>query len=110
MNQIGGYSRKNGRHFSERLWKVAPLCVATACVSIGVAMLVWGCQSEQQFSAYHNMPSGERLYRARCASCHMLVAPESHSDPEWAFYVEKYGRNMSPTEKQLVIAYLRQAN
>ena len=110
MGQVKKHSRGNERRFAERLLRAAFRWAAQACLGVGLAMLVWGCQSEEQVLAYHDSPSGERLYRARCASCHMLIEPARHSDPEWVVHVEEYGRNMSVAEKQLVVAYLQQVN
>ena len=52
------------------------------------------------------MTHGEKLYRARCANCHRLRAPHENTSEEWALNVEKYGKKMSPQQKQLVLDYL----
>ncbi|HDP98187.1 MAG TPA: cytochrome c [bacterium] len=58
------------------------------------------------------MTEGERLYRARCRSCHSLINPNKYSDSSWELFVEKYGQNINLTEKEsrLILEYLTENN
>lgn len=90
-------------------------------MKIGLALFVWalfiipllllsgsGCDSGQLHST--NMSPAEKLYRARCASCHRLRKPESQTDDEWVVYVDKYGKKLNENEKNLILQYLQANN
>ena len=52
------------------------------------------------------MSDGEKLYRAKCSSCHNIIEPGRHNNETWQKYVDEYGRKMTIEEKQLVLQYL----
>jgi cytochrome c5 len=52
------------------------------------------------------MSPGEMLYRAKCLSCHSVIAPGDHDEEEWRLYVDKYGKKMTDEEKRIVLGYL----
>jgi mono/diheme cytochrome c family protein len=56
--------------------------------------------------ANSEMTPGEKLYRARCGNCHRLRGLHENTAKEWALSVEKYGRKMSSSQKQMVLEYL----
>ena len=90
-------------------------------MKILLALLIWpvlvvlllagglGCESGGQLHS-NRMSPGEKLYRARCASCHRLIGPKSHTNDEWVGYVEQYGKKLSVEEKALMLAYLQATN
>jgi len=69
--------------------------------SIGLFMSIHGCQSMAV-----QMSDGERLYRAKCSSCHNIIEPSRHDRQTWQKYVDEYGRKMTIEEKRLVLQYL----
>lgn len=71
----------------------------------GILMLAWGCHPPSA-----TLEPGERLYRGKCSSCHRLISPHEHDDKTWLVYVEKYGKNLSAAEKNLIMQYLRARN
>jgi len=68
------------------------------------ATLIHGCATVTA-----EMTSGERLYRANCASCHRLIGPEEHDAATWSRYVDEYGTGLNDTEKSEVMVFLTQA-
>lgn len=72
------------------------LPVLTAAFAIGCA------------SAVKDLDPGDRLYRAKCGSCHRLIEAHEHDTETWRFYVDKYGKKMSPDEKETVLGFLSQ--
>lgn len=58
------------------------------------------------------MPEGERLYRANCASCHALRKAENYTDAEWEMYVAKYGQKLDLTDRtrSLILDHLQASN
>ena len=64
-------------------------------------MLVYGCQNMAV-----QMSNGEKLYRAKCSSCHRVIEPVEHGEEEWRQYVDKYGKKMTDEEKRIVLGYL----
>lgn len=58
------------------------------------------------------MTEGERLYRARCRSCHSLIDPKKHSDSQWQVLLGKYGENSNLTENESkrILEYLTENN
>ncbi|UCD48574.1 MAG: cytochrome c [Phycisphaerales bacterium] len=76
-------------------------------VCLGVAVLITamihGC-----VSVTAQMSSGERLYRANCASCHRLIGPEEHDAAMWSHYVDEYGTGLDEVQKREVLVYLTQ--
>jgi hypothetical protein len=67
----------------------------------GLIILVYGCQNMAV-----QMSGGEKLYRAKCSSCHRVIAPGDHDEEEWRLYVDKYGKKMTDEEKKVVLEYL----
>ena len=64
-------------------------------------MLVYGCQNMAV-----QMSGGEKLYRAKCSSCHSVISPGDHDEENWRMYVGKYGKKMTEEEKRIVIEFL----
>ncbi len=69
--------------------------------TIGLFMLVYGCGNMAV-----EMSEGEILYRAKCSSCHNIIAPGHHDKEKWRIYIDKYGQKMTSEEKQTVLQYL----
>ncbi len=57
-----------------------------------------------------NFSDGQTLYHAKCSSCHNIIAPDSHNEQQWQFYVEKYGKKMTDEQKQTMMNYLLRVN
>lgn len=70
-------------------------------VIAGLIILVYGCQSMAVY-----MSDGEKMYVAKCSSCHSVIAPGDHDEEEWRLYIDKYGKKMTGEEKQIVLEYL----
>ena len=68
---------------------------------IGLIILVHGCGNIAK-----KMSAGEVLYRAKCSSCHNIIAPSRHDKELWRLYIDKYGEKMTAEEKQTVLRYL----
>jgi len=69
-----------------------------------IPALIHGC-----VSVVAEMSSGERLYRANCASCHRLIGPEEYDVATWSHYVDEYGTGLDDAEKSEVMVFLTQA-
>ncbi|NIP24063.1 MAG: hypothetical protein GWN67_10720 [Phycisphaerae bacterium] len=70
-------------------------------VAIGLLVLIYGCQTISR-----EMSPGEMLYRAKCSSCHSVIATSSYDRQEWRLYIDKYGKKMTDDEKRIVLEYL----
>jgi hypothetical protein len=66
-----------------------------------ISTFIYGCHSLTV-----KLNEGERLYKAKCSSCHNIIAPSRHNMQSWRFYVDKYGKNMTDIEKMIVLKYL----
>ncbi len=64
-------------------------------------MLVYGCQNMAV-----KMSDGEMLYKAKCSSCHNIIAPSRFNRDIWLRYIEKFGGKMTDEEKLVVLRYL----
>jgi hypothetical protein len=69
--------------------------------TVGLLVLVYGCQEMAV-----KMSGGEMLYRAKCSSCHKLIAPWRFEKEKRHRYVDKYGKKMTDEEKRVVLEYL----
>ena len=80
-------------------------------ISAGLVLLfsMWtaGCVSQSKYIKTEGN-EGERLYRAKCTSCHRLMSPAEHQAEKWTVYVEKYGNKIGLTdeEKKKILDYL----
>ena len=79
--------------------------LALTILSVIMLGFPMGC-SRKSSDANRPMSPGEKLYRANCAACHRLLAPEEHDAPTWEAYIEKYGKRLSAEEKKLVYNFL----
>lgn len=68
-----------------------------------------GCQSSTALPMLSGHVPGRQLYQTNCGNCHMLLRPSRYDMLTWSHYVDKYGQNLVPQEKQLVLAYLQTA-
>ncbi len=73
------------------------------CVFGAVCLLifVYGCAMMAK-----PMSDGEVLYRAKCSSCHNIIAPSSYGKEDWQLYLDKYGEKMTNQEKRAILEYL----
>ena len=76
-------------------------CLFLLLAAITLFTSIRGCQSMAI-----QMSSGEKLYRAKCSSCHNIIGPDRHDEETWRKYVNDYGEKMTIEEKQLVLRYL----
>ncbi|UCG57177.1 MAG: hypothetical protein JSU70_20210 [Phycisphaerales bacterium] len=53
-----------------------------------------------------DMTDAERLYRAKCSSCHAIIEPNRHDEETWRLYVDRYGKKMTDEQKQTVLQHL----
>jgi hypothetical protein len=63
--------------------------------------LIYGCRAISR-----EMSPGEMLYRAKCSSCHNVIAASRYNREEWCLYIDKYGKKMVDDEKSMVLEYL----
>ena len=70
--------------------------------AILVVVLCYGCT---QMAV--RMTPAEVTYRAKCSSCHRILEPKEYGELQWSQYVEKYGQEMTPQEKEMVLQYWR---
>jgi hypothetical protein len=68
---------------------------------LGVSILVYGCHDVMV-----EMSDGEKLYRAKCSSCHKIIAPSRFNRDIWLRYIEKFGGKMTDEERLVVLQYL----
>ena len=68
---------------------------------LGLSILVHGCHDVMV-----EMSDGEKLYRAKCSSCHKIIAPSRFNRDIWLRYIEKFGGKMTDEEKLVVLRYL----
>jgi hypothetical protein len=71
-------------------------------VAAGVVVLFHGCQQTTMTSANE----GERLYRAKCVSCHHLVASASLTPEQWRARLEHHGPKMTDAQRSALLGYL----
>lgn len=81
--------------------------VCAVCV---VAAMATGCSRPALDRS--GMTAGERLFRAKCRSCHVLPKPESMSDKGWAKFLEGHqgGSNLTKRNKESIAQYLSDNN
>ncbi len=70
-------------------------------VLVGLFMLVYGCHDIAR-----EMSDGEKLYLAKCSSCHNIIAPSRYDKEKWRLHIDKYGEKMTAEEKRRVLQYL----
>ena len=71
----------------------------------GLIVLVCGCADMAI-----EMSKGQMLYRAKCSSCHSVIARSRYGQERWRLYVDKYGRKITSEEKQTILQYLEGGN
>ncbi len=67
----------------------------------GLFTLVYGCQNIAV-----EMSDSEMLYRAKCSSCHNVIAANRYDQEKWSLYIDEYGKKMTNDEKRIVLEYL----
>jgi hypothetical protein len=78
-------------------------------IALWLLFIIIGCAASVSNKP---MTEGERLYRARCRSCHNLIDPKKYSDGQWEIFVKKYGEisNLTENESKLILEYLTENN
>jgi len=73
-------------------------------VAIGAALvfLLIGCHQGGRTQT----SEGDRLYRAKCASCHRLVAPDKYESEQWHAFLANHGPRMTETERTAIADHL----
>lgn len=76
---------------------------------LSIILLLVGCAGSLDKGPW---TQGQRLYRAKCRSCHKLINPKKHSDEEWKVFVEKYSEksNLTESERRQILQYLLENN
>ncbi len=69
---------------------------AVAAVFVG---LFYGCHQ----IAVTDMEEGERLYRAKCASCHRLIDPGTRTPDEWHALLDHHGPRLTDTPRSAIL-------
>lgn len=69
--------------------------------AVGLIFLVHGCQTMAT-----SMSRDERLYRAKCSSCHQPVAPETRTPDRWHELLQHHGPKLTEAERAAILRYL----
>ena len=72
----------------------------TVSVIILGSIFLNACNEQMQ-----NISPEEKLYRSKCSSCHSTLIPSEYDYSTWNEYTEKYGKNLTQEEKQLLRQY-----
>ncbi len=75
------------------------LCFGTALVG----SIVWTCGCQTMGAP---MGEGERLYRAKCSSCHQPVDPKTRTADQWRARLAHHGPKLTEAERTAMLAYL----
>lgn len=81
-----------------------PAARHVAAVMVLALTLFYGC-----VSVTRDISDGERLYRAKCSSCHRLIGPEEHEASAWPHYVNDHGPGLTGAEKRRILDFLTNA-
>jgi cytochrome c5 len=73
----------------------------SAMVLAGLILCACGCQTTGA-----PMGEGERLYRAKCSSCHQPVDPGAHSADRWRARLQRHGPKLTDAERAALLMYL----
>lgn len=75
-----------------------------------IAGILTHCSGAKQ--SQKPLTEGERLFKAKCRSCHTLPKPQKFDDAGWVPVVSKYGERAKLNDKQikLIINYLQDNN
>ncbi|MHC4478057.1 MAG: c-type cytochrome [Planctomycetota bacterium] len=55
------------------------------------------------------MSPAERLYRAKCSSCHNVIMPGAHAEQSWRAHIDHYGRHLTEEQRQTILQYVSPA-
>jgi hypothetical protein len=67
------------------------------------AFFIAGCLPEEQ----KQLSEGEKLYRAKCTSCHRLLPIEDYPLEKFQEYIGKYGKEMTDEEKEILLETIK---
>jgi hypothetical protein len=67
------------------------------------ALFFGGCLPEEQ----KQFSEGEKLYRAKCTSCHRLLPIEDYPLEKFEEYIGKYGKEMTDEEKEFLLEMIK---
>lgn len=79
--------------------------IKASILSIVIAAVMAGCGSMAT-----QMSQEQKLYLSKCASCHQPIAPGRYDDLQWEQNVARYGKGLTPAQKQQILSYLQNAN
>ncbi|TMA23356.1 MAG: hypothetical protein E6J88_12865 [Deltaproteobacteria bacterium] len=75
-------------------------------ITVIIALLVAACSSAPS----RPMSSGERLYRAKCTSCHRVYEPHEQTPSQWAATLDKMEAekkvHLTAEERAEILGYL----
>jgi cytochrome c5 len=77
--------------------------VGLGAMAVGLLVLAYGCQTMAR-----PMGEGERLYRAKCSSCHQPVDPRTRTADQWRALLEHHGPKLTETERAAILDHLAQ--
>ena len=66
--------------------------------------------SPQALAAGKELSEGDRLYRAKCTSCHRLLKPKDYPDEKWQEAVKKFGKKLTDEERKKILEHLQGNN
>ena len=75
-------------------------------IAVVILLLAAACSSAPS----RPMSSGERLYRAKCTSCHRVYEPHEQTPPQWAATLDKMEAekkvHLTPEDRAEILGYL----
>jgi hypothetical protein len=81
--------------------KIIILCFGTTLIASIAG--IGGCQMTGA-----PMGEGERLYRAKCTSCHQPVDPGTRTADQWRMRLDNHGPKLMDAERATMLRYLAQ--
>jgi len=89
--------------FSEIKARAGKVVLRPGVIVIGCAVLVFGCQT-----MVTHMSEEQRLYRAKCSSCHQPVDPGTRTPDQWHARLAHHGPKLTDAERAAILRYLTQ--
>ena len=82
--------------------RVGKCTVSAVAIGTALVLLLIGCHQ----GGRTQMSEGDRLYRAKCASCHRLVDPDEYENEQWHAFLADHGPRMTQAERTAIADHL----
>ena len=63
-----------------------------------LVLLLWGCNTK----SFHPMNVNEKLFRAKCSSCHSLPNLDKYTNEQWKMILQEHLQRTKLNEKQMI--------